>query len=489
MSENSQEIRETKLWIGDEWIYPDSIVPLQNPHTGETIANVGYASRSQAELAIEVAAQAFESFRHVPSHQRAGILYRLSELLNEHREEAARILCAEAAKSIRAARAEVERTIQTYRFSAEAAKSLHGETVPMDAAPRGENHIGYVQYVPMGVVTAITPFNFPFNLVAHKVGPALAAGNTIVLKPAEQTPLSALFLAKLLAEAGLPKGVLNVIPGSGQELGEKLASHEKVAFLTFTGSPRVGRLLRGQAGLRRMTLELGSNSPLLIDHGFHDEDLDLIVKETVAGSFSYNGQVCISIQRIYVHASLYEDFLQRLIAATRKLVVGDPFSESTDITALINETAVTRLRAWLENAVQGGAKVHTGGTFEGNVMLPTVLTDVPLGAELNCEEAFGPIITIQPFEFWKDAIEQANHSKYGLNAGVFTKDLERAFQAINELQAGAVLINETPTFRVDQMPYGGIKESGSGREGVRYAMLDMMETKFVSFRTNLYESN
>jgi acyl-CoA reductase-like NAD-dependent aldehyde dehydrogenase len=477
----------TKLWINDSWIDASGTFSLDNPHTGERLAEIGYASVEQAEMAIHAAHEAYQSFRTVAAHERGDILYRVADIIERRKEEAAQIIAKEAAKPIRAARGEIARTITTYRFAAEAAKDIRGETIPMDAAPRGENHVAYVQWKSLGVVTAITPFNFPFNLVAHKVGPAIAAGNTIVLKPAEKTPLSALFLAEVFQEAGLPKGVLNIIPGDGKELSEILTTHPKVAFITFTGSPRVGRIIRQQAGFRKVTLELGSNSPLIVDEGMSEADLDKISGETIAGAFSYNGQVCISIQRVYVHQSAYESFVGKLTTAAEALKIGDPLAEDTDISALINGDSAERLKAWLDNAVSRGATVRTGGKFDGNIMYPTILTDVSEDVELSCEEAFGPVVIVQPFETFTGAVEAANRSKFGLNAGVFTKSIERALYAADAVESGGVLINETPTFRVDQMPYGGVKESGVGREGVRYAMFDMMEEKFVSIRLGVFQ--
>jgi len=479
-------MKQTQLWIGGQWVGGERLEALKNPHTGETIAEVGYASVEQATQAIEAAAAAFLTFRKFPAHKRAEILRRVADAIAARREEAAQIIAMEAAKPIRAARAEVDRTVQTYLFSAEAARDIRSETIPMDAAPNGEHHTAYTTKIPLGVVSAITPFNFPMNLVAHKVGPAIAAGNTVVLKPAEQTPLSALFLIQIFKDAGLPDGVLNVIPGSGAELGEILTTHPDVSFVTFTGSPRVGKLIRAQAGLRKVTLELGSNSPLLIDNGFSDAELDAIAGQAVSGAFSYNGQVCISIQRIYVQQNVYDAFVARLVRRTQQLQVGDPLAEETDICALINKAAADRLRTWLDNAVRDGAKVEAGGTFTGNVMLPTILSKVPVDTELNCEEAFGPIVLVTPVDNWEHAVRLANASKYGLNAGAFTKDVEHAFYAAEELAAGGVLINQIPTYRVDQMPYGGIKDSGSGREGVRYAMEDMMDIKLVLFRHQVY---
>ncbi|WP_168119019.1 aldehyde dehydrogenase family protein [Paenibacillus sp. HB172176] len=477
----------TKLWINDEWLDADQSVPLYNPHTEEQIAEIGYASATQAELAIAAAARAFAVNRNKPAYERAAVLSRVADLFRERHEEAAQLVAKEAAKPIRAARGEIDRTIETYQLSAEAAKNVYGQVIPMDAVPGGEKNTAYTAREPLGVVAAITPFNFPMNLVAHKVGPAIAAGNTIVLKPAEKTPLSALFLAELFREAGLPAGVLNIIPGYGEELSEILTTHEQVAFITFTGSPRVGKLIRSQAGLRRVTLELGSNSPLLIDEGFSDQELDRIADQAITGAFSYNGQICISIQRIYVHENVYDDFIDRMAIKAQQLKIGDPLEEDTDICSLITHEAAERLKTWLEQAIQGGSKIRSGGIFINHVMHPTILTNVPLDAELNRDEAFGPIVTISPFKSWSEAIDLANDSQFGLNAGAFTKDIQRAFAAAKGIKSGAVLINQIPTFRVDQMPYGGVKNSGSGREGVRYAMEDMMETKLVSFRTGVYD--
>ncbi|PLT45759.1 Aldehyde dehydrogenase [Paenibacillus pasadenensis] len=477
-----------RLWIDGTWEDGHKQAPLLAPYGGEELALVGYASPEQAARAVEAADRAFREHCGMPAHRRSSILYQAADLLERRAEEAARIVALEAAKPIRAARAEIARTVQTYLFAAEAARSLTGETVPMDAAPRGEGRTASVRREPVGVVSAITPFNFPFNLVAHKVGPALAAGNAVVLKPAEQTPISALFLAELFEEAGLPSGLLNIVPGDGRELGPTLASHPLVSFVSFTGSPEVGRQIRQLAGLRRTTLELGSNSPLLIDRGFTEEELGRIADETAAGAFAYNGQVCISVQRVFVHEELADRFAAMLAERAKALVAGDPLAEETDITPLISAKAAERLKGWLDAALARGAELLCGGSFEGSLMRPAVLRGVPEDAELSCEEAFGPVAAIAPFRRWEEAVAAANRSRYGLQAGVFTKDVEHALHAAAELQAGGVMINDVPTFRLDHMPYGGRKDSGSGREGVRYAAEEMTEAKLVSFRSGLYRS-
>lgn len=466
------------LWINGKWVESERYEPLHSPQTGEVIAQIAQATPEDARKTVEVAHAAFQTFKWLPAHERAAILMKAVRLLEEKQEEAARIIALEAAKPIKAARTEIIRTIQTYQFAAEEAKRIYGERIPMDAAIGGEDRIGFTMKVPLGVVTAITPFNFPFNLVAHKVGPAIAAGNTIVLKPAEKTPLSSLFLAELFQEAGLPDGVLNIINGLGPELGPVLNTHPHVKNITFTGSPKVGKEIRKLAEFRKVTLELGSNSALIVDEGV---DVASIISRVVEGAFSYNGQVCISIQRIYVHCSLYEAFLEQLIARTKQLVIGSPFDENTDITAVINKDSLNRLAAWIAEAVQQGAKVTYGGVVDGPIMTPAVLTDVPHQAKVIQEEVFGPIVSVMPFDRFEEAVEKVNDSRYGLNAGVYTNDINRAFYSINHIETGGVLINDIPTYRLDHMPYGGVKDSGVGREGVKFAVMDMMEEKFVSF--------
>lgn len=465
------------LWIDGKWVEGEKYEPLHSPYTGEVLAHIAQATIEDAKKAIEGAHAAFQAFKDRPAYERAQILANAVHLLEQRKEEAARIIASEAAKPIKAARMEIVRTIQTYQFAAEEAKRIYGERIPMDAAVGGENRIGFTMRVPMGVVSAITPFNFPFNLVAHKVGPAIAAGNTIVLKPAEKTPLSALFLAELFQEAGLPDGVLQIIPGLGPELGPVLNTHPYVKNITFTGSPRVGKEIRKLAEFRKVTLELGSNSALIVDEGI---DADAIMDRVVEGAFSYNGQVCISIQRIYVHRSLYETFLKKLVARTKQLVIGSPFDENTDVTAVINKDSLERLASWIAEAVQMGAKVECGGEVQGPVMTPAVLTAVPHQAKVIQEEVFGPIVSVMPFESMEDAIRLVNDSRYGLNAGVYTRDIHRAFVCVHEIETGGVLINDIPTYRLDHMPYGGIKDSGTGREGVKFAVTEMMEEKFVS---------
>jgi acyl-CoA reductase-like NAD-dependent aldehyde dehydrogenase len=430
-------------------------------------------------LAILAAERAFIKWKEAPAYFRAEILENVVSLLKQQKEECARIIAKEAAKPIKTARAEVERTIMTYLFAAQEARRIHGETIPLDAAPGGENRVTYTIREPIGVIAAITPFNFPMNLVAHKVGPALAAGNTVVLKPASQTPLSAYKMAELFHEAGLPSGVLNVVTGSGQIVGDVVMKNDRIKMITFTGSPSVGKYIKENAGLKRVTLELGSNSALIIDE---NTKLDAIIPRVVTGAFSFQGQVCISIQRIYVHQSLFQSFVEAFVQETEKLKIGDPLDEETDLSAMISKADVKRAKSWVEEAVANGAKVAYGSQAGARMMKPTILLNVARDEKISCQEVFAPVVHVNSFEQFKDAIDEVNNSDFGLQAGVYTSNLPHAFQAIKELNVGGVMINDIPTFRVDHMPYGGVKLSGMGREGIKYAIEEMTEVKLVSFK-------
>lgn len=469
------------LFINGEWMEAASYTTLYSPYSREPIAEVPDASLEEAERAIEAAVRAKAVMRKLPAHQRAGILERLASLLEQRRDEAARIIALEAAKPLKAALLEVDRTVLTYKFAAEEAKRIHGETVPLDAAPGGEGRFAYTVREPIGVIGAITPFNFPMNLVAHKVGPAIASGNTIVLKPAEQTPLSAFFLCELLEEAGLPAGGLNVVSGDGKTIGEKIVTDPRISMITFTGSPAVGIAIRGKAGLKRVTLELGSNSAVIIDNNVH---IDPIVSRCVTGAFSFMGQVCISLQRIYVMEEKYEEFVRKFTAAAKQLIIGDPLNADTDISALIRERDLQRSLDWIDDARNQGAVVAVGGTAEGGVLLPTVLLGVSPSAQVSCKEAFAPIVLINKVGSVEEAIALVNNSDYGLQAGIYTENVRTALDAAEELHVGGVMINDIPTFRVDHMPYGGVKQSGMGREGLKYAVEEMTEMKLVVFNRN-----
>lgn len=458
---------------------PKNTYPLINPHTGEKIADIADSIEEEMLSAIESADEAFRKMKALSSLERAEILYRAADMLEQEKEEVAIIISREACKPITAARVEVERSVQTLRFSAEEAKRIGGEYIQLDAAKGGEGRDAYTFYEPLGVVGAITPFNFPLNLTVHKVGPAIAAGNTIVVKPAEQTPISSFKLAEILTRAGLPKGVINIVPGDGPKLGKVLIEDDRVKKISFTGSPVVGKLIKSQAGLKRVTLELGSNSALYIDKSVK-EQLDKIVPKAVTGAFVYNGQVCISTQRIYVHQDIVKEFIDVFVKETEKVPLGDPLDEKTIVTSLINKKSQQRILEWIDEAIQKGAKLLTGGKTIGNGILPTVLTNVKGDSKVSCQEVFGPVVVINEVKNYKHALEEMNNSRYGLNAGVFTNNFQQAMEMAHGLEVGQVLINDVPTTRFDHMPYGGVKSSGYGYEGVKYAVKEMTRMKMVS---------
>lgn len=472
-------MKQTKLWINGQWESTTDTYEITSPYTGDVIATVAKATPADVERAIDGAQEAFTTFKKMPAYERAEILYRVVEIMRQRKEEFAEILTKEAAKPLSASLAEIDRTIATYQFAAEAAKQLHGETVPMDAAPGGQGRIGYTKRIPLGVISAITPFNFPFNLVAHKLGPAIAVGNTVVLKPATQTPLSAVIMAEVFKEAGLPDGVLQIVTGSGSELSDTLVTHHHVKKVTFTGSSAVGLKLKAKVGLRKMTLELGSNAAVIVEPS---TDLDSIMKRCVSGAFVFAGQVCISLQRIYVHASIYEAFTKKFVAETKKLIVGDPAKKETDVSAMIHIGEVARIKGWIEEAESQGATVAYGAEFTERTLSPTVMTNVKAHMKIVCEETFAPIVSIVPYDSLDEAIARVNDSTLGLNAGIYTNQLTDALLAADELEAGSVIVNDIPTFRTDNMPYGGVKMSGYGREGIKYAVEEMTELKFITIQ-------
>ncbi|WP_223881917.1 aldehyde dehydrogenase family protein [Niallia endozanthoxylica] len=470
-----------KLFIHGEWIEGKEYSELRSPYNEEVIAEIPMATAEDVEQAIAAAEKAKKVMAKMPAFERANILETLARKLEERLDEAATIIALEAAKPITTAKGEVVRTIETYKFAAEEAKRIHGETISLDAAQGGVNRIGYTVREPIGVIGAITPFNFPMNLVAHKVGPAIAAGNTIVLKPATQTPLSAFFIAELLEEAGLPKGALNVVTGAGRVVGDKLVTDPRVSMITFTGSPSVGIGIRNKAGLKRVTLELGSNAAVIIDKNVN---IDKIISRCVTGAFSNQGQVCISLQRIYAHEDVYDAFVEKFVEATKQLTLGDPMKPETDVSALISPSDVERTLSWIQEAKQSGAAIATGGVREGNIVHPTVILQADPQLKVSCQEVFAPIVLINKVQSVDEAIVFVNDSNYGLQAGIYTNDVHTALNAAEELHVGGVLINDIPTFRVDNMPYGGVKESGTGREGLKYAVEEMTEMKLVVWNRN-----
>lgn len=475
-------LKETKLWINGQWVETKETYDLTSPYSGEKIATVAKATVEDVERAIEGAHEAFQTFKKTTAYERAEILYKVVDIMRGRKQEFAEMIALEAGKPLSAAVAEIDRTIATYQFSAEAAKQSMGETVPLDAAPGVNDRIGYTKRVPLGVVSAITPFNFPFNLVAHKLGPAFAVGNTVVLKPATQTPLSALVMADIFKEAGLPDGALQIVTGSGAQLSDILVTHPYVKKVTFTGSGAVGLKIKEKVGLRRVTLELGSNAAVIVEPS---APIDRIISRCVGGAFSFSGQLCISLQRIYVHESIYNEFVDAFVKETENLKVGDPFDPSTDLSAMIHPKEVDRIKQWIEEAKSEGAVVATGAQFTERTMTPTVMTKVKPTMNIVCFETFAPIVSIVPYNTLDEAISYVNDSDLGLNAGIYTNVLTDAMKAADELEAGAVVINDIPTFRVDNMPYGGVKNSGYGREGIKYAVEEMTDLKFITIKTTI----
>ncbi|MEW6719191.1 MAG: aldehyde dehydrogenase family protein [Thermodesulfobacteriota bacterium] len=447
--------------------------------TGETIAEVPLASKETAEEAIRAAREAFPEWSRTPAHKRSRILENASRLIEEQRDEIATIICREAGKAWKYSVNEVGRSVETFRFSAEEAKRIHGETVPMDASAFGEGRVGFWMRCPLGVVSAITPFNFPLNLVAHKLGPALATGNTVVLKPASTTPLTAIRLARIFEEAGLPPGVLHVLVGSGGTVGEWLTTDPRIAKVSFTGSPPVGEEIVRKAGLKKVTMELGNNSGTIVEP---DADLAAAVPRCVVSAFANSGQVCISLQRLYVHKAVAKEFTERFVAETARLKVGNPLDKDCDVGPMIDIKEAERAEAWVKEAVAEGAKVLIGGAREGRMMQPTVLTGVRAEMKVMCREAFAPLVSIYEYEKFEDAVAMVEDSPYGLQAGIYTNDIRKALHAVDRINVGGVMINDTSIFRVDHMPYGGNKLSGLGREGVRFACEEMTSIKMVMIR-------
>ena len=479
MTTSTQMQLANRNYIGGEWVDTPEHDVVSLPYDGTPVGEVPHAGLDVLEKAVAAARQGFSVMRELTNYERADLLLRVGELIRRDLAEYTQIVCSETGKPIKEARVEAERSLQTLIAAAHEARQLHGEVVPMEFAASGKGRMAMTVREPLGVIGCITPFNVPLNLALHKVAPALAGGNAVVHKPATKTPLSAVRLGRTMEEAGVPKGAYNVITGSGAQIGMALAEHPGVAMLTFTGSPEVGRTIKARAGFKKVTLELGNNSAVIIEPG---SDLNTAVARSVQGAFSHSGQVCISVQRIFVHQSIANEFTERLKAGAEALRIGHPYEQSTDISSLIDEKEAIRIEQWIAEAVAGGAKVVTGGKRTRATISPAVLTDVPTACHVSCQEAFGPVVAVYTYEKLEDAIERANATPYGLQAGIFTPDIQRAFQAARKLEVGGVMINDIPMFRVDHMPYGGVKESGTGREGPRYAIEEMTEMKLICWR-------
>ncbi len=459
-------------FVGNEWM------TVYSPYSGEPVASVPVCGPAEVDRAFKKAQERLGD--KLPQHERARILTTAAELMRGRVNEFARILSLEAGKPVRTARGEVERCIDTLRLSAAEALALSGEVIPMDASSSGVGRIGFALRVPIGVVAAITPFNFPLNLVAHKVAPAIAAGCPVVLKPAPATPLSALAFAELLAECGLPSGWLSIVTGPAPNLGEQLISHPIPRLISFTGSVPVGWSIAAAAPRKRVCLELGANSPVIIEAS---ADVPDAARRVVMAAFGFSGQSCISVQRVLVHRSVAAEFIDQARQRAASLVVGDPLDEQTDVGPVINAVAATRIMDCISAAELAGATVLTGGITDGNIVRPTILSNVGLHSDVWRTEVFGPVMAIQIYDDLDSAFSLANDSDFGLHVGVFTNDLTSALRAVKELDFGGVLINDVPTARFDQQPYGGLRDSGNTREGPRYTVHEMTELRFVSLAT------
>ena len=480
MATQTFEATDHKLLAAGEWSEGVEWAEVRSPYDDSVVGRVATGDTATAERAIAAAHEAFES-ADFPQHERAATLERAAELVADRLEDLALTIAAEAGKPIKTATVEAQRCVNTLEFSAVEARKLTGGTVPMEASAAGAGKLGVMLRVPYGVVGAISPFNFPLNLVAHKLGPAVAAGNAIVLKPAGQTPISALKLAGILLEAGLPEGWLSVVPGPGSEVGNAIVEHKLTRAITFTGSAPVGWGIRSKVPHKKVNLELGSNAPLIVND---DGDWEAAADKAQIHAFSHAGQSCISIQRILVHEAVAEQFKSRLLANVEKLTVGDPLDPNTDVGPLITPSDRDRVKEWVDEAVAAGAELLTGGELvdEGRCLAPTLLGAPPKDARVWCEEIFGPVATIDTFSDFGEALAMANDSKFGLQAGVFTRDLGRGLEAARSLEFGGVLINEVPTFRADQQPYGGVKDSGNTREGPAYAVYELTEERFITLQ-------
>ena len=467
------------LYLGNRPVFANEDLPVTDKYSGEVVTRVALATPSLIDTAIELAAEAEPAMRKVPSYARRDVLAHCVKRFTERAEELAYALCVEAGKPLRDARGEVTRLIDTFRIASEEATRVGGELLPLDISARTKSYRGMYKRVPIGACSFISPFNFPLNLAAHKVAPAIAAGCPFVLKPASLTPIGALLIGETLAETDLPEGAFSILP-TPREGAEQLTRDARLKLLSFTGSPEVGYKLKEQAGRKPVILELGGNAALIIDQ---DSDLDDAVERTVFGAFYQSGQSCISVQRILVHAGVYAAFEEKLVAKTKALKMGDPKLEDTFIGPLISEKEALRLERWIESAQARGATLLCGGRREGAMLEATLLRDVPKDDPLVCQEAFGPVAVLSRFDDFDAALAEVNDSAYGLQAGVFTRDLYRAHKAWDELEVGGVIIGDVPSFRVDNMPYGGVKQSGLGREGVHSAIEHMTEVRMMVIRS------
>ena len=465
-----------KILINGQWVEGEErVVDVRSPYNGELVAEVSHASSAQMEAAFEAAESAFKNTKELPSHAVSDALLKIRDYINENSETFAQALAKEAGKPIRTARGEVGRAMHTFEIAAGESMRLYGETFPADQKPWGENRFAMVERFPLGVISAITPFNFPLNLVAHKIAPAIASKNSCVQRPATQTPLSSLLIGEAIMSADLPPGSVNVLPCS-TDVATPMVEDPRVQLLSFTGSGTVGWNLKKRAFKIPVCLELGGNAGVIIHS---DANLDNAITACANAGFLYAGQSCISVQRIFVHEDVADDFTHRLVDKVKAFVVGDPLSEETDIGPMIVESEAIRAKEWIDEAAATGAEILTGGDRDGTVLQPTILTNTKPEMKVNCQEIFAPVVTIVRYSDFEDAVRQVDDSDYGLQAGIFTQDVNRIRHAYKNIRVGGLMVNEVPTWRIDHMPYGGVKESGNTREGIRFAMESMTEEKLM----------
>ncbi|MFI5227051.1 MAG: aldehyde dehydrogenase family protein [Candidatus Limnocylindrales bacterium] len=464
------------IFLAGRWVEsPDTLI-VENPADPKSPAGSTYnATEAQYEEAVDAAVAAFEVTRHLPAYERGAILRSISAGIKARREELGRLMATEAGKPIRDALVEVDRATLTFRLGAEEAERMTGEVIPLDLMASSRDRVGITRRFPIGPVAGISPFNFPLNLAAHKIAPAIAAGCSIVLKPPSKDPLTMLTVAEIIEEAGAPAGSVSILPMS-RELGDRMVSDPRFKLLSFTGSPSVGWRMKERAGKKKVVLELGGNAGVIVDE---TADLDWAVRRCLVGAFTYAGQVCISVQRMFVHERIWDAFMARFVEGAKALKVGDPLDASIDVGPMVDGAAASRTQRWVDEAVALGGKVLVGGKADGTFFAPTILTDTPVTAQVCSNEAFAPLVVAFPFSDFDAAIGQVNDSFFGLQTGVFTNDLSHAWRAFGELEVGGVIVNDVPTYRIDHMPYGGVKDSGLGREGLRWAIEDMTELRIM----------
>ena len=467
-----------KMLLDGQWVDRDKKIDVIDPFDGSVIDTVPAGNKDDVETALASAVKGFEITKRMTVYDRAQILFKTAAIINDNLDDFATTIAREGSKTINEARKEASRCVNTITASAEEAKRILGETIPFDSFPGGEKRRGYYYRFPVGVILAITPFNDPLNLVAHKLGPAIAAGNAVILKPATVTPLSAIKLVEAMVQAGLPPQAVQVITGYGDKIGDPLVSDERVRMISFTGGVEAGKRVASLAGIKKIGMELGSNSPVIV---WKDADIDLAVESCVSGSFWAAGQNCIGVQRLLIHKDIYDEFKAKFVEQTKKYKIGDKMKEDTNMGPMITEAEAKRVEKWVHEAKKKGATVLTGGNREGAVYEPTVLENVPRDATIHCEEVFGPTVNLYPIDDLDKAIEEANSLPYGLLAGIFTSNLDVAFKASYELDCGGVMINDSTDYRLDSMPFGGVKYSGLGREGLKFSLQEMTEPKVVCF--------